>query len=288
MKLIKSALLSLMVCLFSLSAFASSQFEIIDANNSSDAIKYPEIIARASSGGDFVGNGGDPLKLRYAIYYFYLKKQVRINDLSTLVSPKNIYSYSDTTKSSLIVFFNKKIFIPDYLYQDYASIKDIVAALFSYQRAEVKSLYFVNDANTRNILTYLENAEGFSTVLDFDINLSRSIRGVLSYLSSPSRFRNNREATLRIPRIKFVYGKITDNFGSAVCGKKIDAETLEINVPCINSLSANGQQLFYAHELFRIMQLNDDDYSLTLNFAMSEFFDEKFDSADYWMVDLRV
>lgn len=287
MNLIKNVVLFTLFYFFNLSAYAAAPIEITTFQNSSEAIRYPEILERMSLGGDFVGNGGDPLKLRYAIIYHYLNGQKEINIPRTLIFPQNIYSYTANSEESPIVFFNNKIFIPSTIYQDYNSIKDIIFRLFSYQNVKIKNLYEINNLKIRNLLIYLETPETFSTILDLNFQLEKTGKRFIKYLSSTYLLSPFDNTLTQKPHIEFVYDKVTDNFGSLVCGKKRENGTIEINVLCINNLTTNNFQLLYVHELLRILRINDDNYSTTVEFALSEFFDNKFHSSEYWDIDFN-
>ncbi len=217
--------------------------------------------------GDFEGNGGDGLRLRYGIKYNHLLKLNPANVVGVL-PPSAILNYDIGTGPVKILLTNNAIYIPSIFYFNRNDIKNVVRTMFSVQR--MKHNHFDSsggaDGSFNDPLWKLDNSMAPAGVIDFEQRLSHVLSDMALFLEHGTLKKDERVKSLGLMDFQLVDEDLFDRFGTRVCGIYAQKYKVKIDISCWGRMSVLEQRLLAAHEIFRILNIDDDDYAFTYQF----------------------
>ncbi|MBC7429897.1 MAG: hypothetical protein H7336_14885 [Bacteriovorax sp.] len=272
--------LSLLVFFLAANCFADIQIaglRIIDARirplSKKEAIMIGALKTPVRKG-DFEGNGGDPLRLRYGIIYNFLRA-LNVRNVEGVFPPSTIYNYKLVGNSKEVFILRDGIYIPSTLYFEHNTIKKIVDSLFQVQLINVEKFFTTGKEGFFNNPTLvLDNSVSPGGVNDFNQRLSNVFFDMSQFIENASLKKDERVKSLKLLDFQLVDEDVYDHFGSHVCGIHVENFEVKLNTLCWSQMSVIEQRLVVAHEIFRIMNFSDDDYCFTYQFLKFQRYSE--------------
>lgn len=219
--------------------------------------------------GDFEGNGGDGLRLRYGMMYNHLYK-LNPSNVEGVLPPSAILNYDAQTIPLKILLTNNAVYVPSIFYISRKDIKNVVHSLFSVQLISYGRFNTSGDAEGvfNDPLLWLDHSLVTGGVLDFENRLNQVFFEVAQFIDHGSLKKDNRVIDLRFLDFQLVDEDLFDRFGTRVCGVHAKKYLIKLNVYCWGHMSHMEQRLLMAHEIFRALGIDDDDYPFTYQFMM--------------------
>lgn len=256
------------VILFVLMLLSASSFADIEIDGLiiQDARLSALEFARVKKG-DFEGNGGDGLRLRYAMKYNHLMTMSPANVIGVL-PPSAILNYDVGTGPAKILLTDYAIYVPSIFYFNRNDIKNVVHALFTVQRMRYHNYDASGgaDGSFNDPLWKLDHSMAPAGIIDFDLRLSHVLSDMTLFFEYGNLKKDDRIKTLSLLDFKLVDERLYDRFGTRVCGVYNNRYKVKFDINCWALLSVLEQRLLVAHEIFRLLKIDDDDYAFTYQF----------------------
>lgn len=229
-------------------------------------LRYQLTVLTNKKHGDFQGNGGDPLRLRYGIIFNYLR-ELNFSHVEGVLPANVIYSYQATTFEENIILLDDSIYIPEKLYFDQRVLKNVVDSLFHLQLINIDRFdnpggesFFFNPTRA------LDESIKPGGVTDLKERVRKVFRDMNIFLNEASFKKTEKVKHLELVDFNLVDNKVYDNEGARVCGIYLKHYEVQLSSSCWSRMSVMEQRLILVHEIFRFLNLDDDDYSLTYQF----------------------
>lgn len=183
--------------------------------------------------GDKIGNGGDSKRLIYSLFYYnFLEKNVD-EDIALIPMPNEVLT--ERTDGVGITKLS-----------DYVFAKD-----FPYSEKRLKLSKLIDDFNLFFTLDNKYNERN----LRYDFNLFKN------EIKTTFDIEENALSEIEVEITEFA---LYDNYENIVCARKNNYfEIIEINSTCLSTTSKTAIKYLIAHEIFRSLDMDDDNYYYT-------------------------